>query len=104
MATKMGVREFRDSFTTIAREATEPVIVTNHDKIIGWFTPSNRPPRSVAEILGELKGVRRRVEARGVDVAARMKALGLEDDKLFDDPWVEAQPARRKRKAAKRAK
>jgi len=108
MATKMGVREFRDSFTTIAREATEPVIVTNHDKIIGWFTPSNRPPRSVPEILGELKAVRRRVEARGVDVAARMKALGLEDDKLFDDPWVEARPithaTKRKRKAGKRAK
>lgn len=102
MATKMGVREFRDSFTQIAREATEPVIVTNHDAVVGWFTPANRPQRSVAEIVGELKDIRRSVEARGIDVGARLKAMGIEDETLFADPWGEAQPSKRKRKAAGR--
>ena len=88
MATKMGVREFRDGFTTIARDAKEPVIVTNHDKVVGWFTPAKRSPRSVAEILDELSRIRREVEARGVDVAGRLKKLGLEDDELFDDPQL----------------
>jgi hypothetical protein len=98
MAKRLGIREFRDSFTTIAREATEPVIVTNHDKVVGWFTPASKPKRSIKEILATLDDVRRRAEARGIDVKARMKELGLEDDKLFEDPWVEARPKKAKRK------
>jgi hypothetical protein len=94
----MGIREFRNRFTKIARNATEPVLVTNHDKIVGWFTPAKRPPVSVKEMLATFRDVRRRTEARGVDVAARLKELGLEDDKLFEDPWNEARPRRRKRK------
>jgi hypothetical protein len=98
MTTKMGVREFRDNFTTIARDAREPVIVTNHDKIVGWFTPAKRPPRSVAEIIAELDGIRRGVEARGIDVAGRMRELGLEDETLFDDPVRDSRPAKSKAK------
>jgi hypothetical protein len=98
MPKRIGIREFRDSFTTIARNATEPVIVTNHEKVVGWFTPANGPKRSIKEILATLDDVRRRAEARGVDLKARMKELGLEDEKLFDDPWVEARPKRTKRK------
>jgi antitoxin (DNA-binding transcriptional repressor) of toxin-antitoxin stability system len=100
--TKMGVREFRDNFTTIAREAKAPVIVTNHDQVVGWFTPANKPQRSVSEILTALNDVRRSAEARGVNVAARLKALGIEDETLFADPWTEAQPLKRKSKAAPR--
>lgn len=98
MATKMGVREFRDSFTSIAREATEPVIVTNHEKVVGWFIPANRPMRSIREILAPLDDVRNRVEARGVEVGRRMKELGLEDEALFEDPWTEARPTKTKHK------
>jgi hypothetical protein len=98
MPKRLGIREFRDSFTTIAREATEPVIVTNHDKVVGWFTPASRPKRSIKEILSTLDDVRRRAEARGVDVHSRMKEMGLEDDTLFEDPWVEARPRGAKRK------
>lgn len=100
--TKMGVREFRDNFTTIAREAKAPVIVTNHDQVVGWFTPASKPQRSVSEILATLNDVRRSAEARGVNVAARLKALGIEDDTLFADPWNEAQAVKRKPKAAAR--
>lgn len=100
--TKMGVREFRDSFTTIVREAKAPVVITNHDEVVGWFTPANRPQRSVAEILAGLKDVRRSAEARGVDVAGRMKALGLEDEALHEDPWADARPEKLKRKPTPR--
>ncbi|MBP6011134.1 MAG: hypothetical protein KBA31_02805 [Alphaproteobacteria bacterium] len=102
MTARMGVREFRDNFTTIAREAKAPVIVTNHDAVIGWFTPANKPQRSVADILADLKHVRRSAEARGIDVAGRLKALGIEDDTLFVDPWAEARPAKREGKVATR--
>ncbi len=98
MSIRMGVKEFRDKFTTIARTAKEPVIVTSHDKIVGWFTPSNRPKPSVKDILANLDGIRRRMEARGINVAERLKALGLEDEEEFQDPWVEAQPAKKKRR------
>ena len=57
-------------------------------------------PLDLGEILDELKGIRRRVEARGIDVSGRLKALGIEDEILFDDPWTQAQPAASKRKAA----
>jgi hypothetical protein len=99
---KMGVREFRDNFTTIAREAKGPVVVTNHDTVVGWFTPANKPQRPVADILADLKDVRRSAEARGVDVAGRLKALGIEDEALFADPWSEARPGKRERKATTR--
>lgn len=104
MATKMGIREFRNGFTTIARKAKEPVIVTNYDKVVGWYTPANRPQRSVSEILDDLKAIRRRTEARGVDVTGRLKALGIEDDALFEDAWIEAQPNAGKPKASRRRK
>jgi hypothetical protein len=98
MAKKVGIREFRDNFTAIARKAREPVIVTNHDRIVGWFTPASRPRRSIKEILATLDDVRRSAEDSGIDVGARMKELGLEDDHLFEDPWVEARPAKAKGK------
>jgi hypothetical protein len=96
MATRMGVREFRDNFTIIARDATEPVIVTNHNKVVGWFTPAKREPSSIRDMIASLEGIRRRVEARGVNVAKRMNELGLEDDALFEDPWKKSRPKRKR--------
>jgi len=96
MASRMGVREFRDNFTTIAREASAPVIVTNHDRIVGWFTPANRAQRSVREVLSELKAVRRSAESRGVNVEERLKALSLDDASLFADAPAPARARSRK--------
>lgn len=80
MPNRIGVREFRDNFTTIVREATEPVVVTSHDSVVGWFMPAKRAPKTVREALATLEAVRRRAEARGVDVGGRLAALGLEED------------------------
>lgn len=99
MSKRMGVREFRENFTVIARDATEPVIVTSHDKVVGWFVPAKRPPPdAVREVFEKLDEIRRGVEARGVDVAGRMRELGLEDDEAFEDPWTQARLSRGKRK------
>lgn len=97
MATRLGVKEFRDNFTTIAREAKEPIIVTNHDRVIGYYTPANRePPGSnwAAELREMGQRMRADAEARGVDVAAVMKELGIEDDEIFDDPWTQGNPGK----------
>lgn len=58
--------------------------------------PSHKSKKAAKEILASLVEVRRAMEARGIDVAARLKALGLEDDEEFDDPWTQAQPHARK--------
>lgn len=92
MAKRMGVKEFREKFTAIARDAREPVIVTNHDKVVGYYTPANREPAQKMDweaFDAMARAARKRLEDRGIDVAARLKALGIEDDKPFDDPWFE---------------
>jgi|GEM_PF-453784 len=97
MAKKLGVKEFRDNFTTIAREAKEPIVVTNHDRVVGYYTPATREPPG-PEWFKEFRemGERARAdaEARGVDVAAVLKELGIEDDEVFDDPWTQGNPGK----------
>lgn len=95
---RMGIREFRDNLTTIVREAKEPIVITNHDEVVGWFTPAKREPPNWEETVRKLAEFRADAEARGVDVAGIMKELGLEDDELFDDPWTQAQPKKPRRK------
>jgi len=92
MAKRMGVKEFREKFTAIAREAREPVIVTNHGEVVGYYTPANRPPAKKMDweaFKTNARAARRELEERGIDVAARLKELGIEDDAPFDDPWFE---------------
>jgi hypothetical protein len=98
MGKRMGVKEFRDNFTTIAREAKAPIIVTSHDKVIGYYTPSNREPEDHASWFENFdrmaRAARAEAEARGVDVGARLRELGIEDDEFFEDPWVQANPGK----------
>ena len=97
MATRLGVKEFRDNFTTIAREAKEPIIVTNHDRVIGYYTPANREPGAddwLRKMEQAAAAIRANAEAKGVDVAAVLKSLGIEYDEPFDDPWTEGNPGK----------
>lgn len=97
MSTRIGVKEFRDNFTAIARDAKGPVIVTNHDRIIGYYTPANREPPDKAWFENFDRAARKAradAEARGVNVAAALKELGIEDDAPFDDPWTEGNPGK----------
>lgn len=95
MATRMGVKEFRDNFTAIARDAKAPVVVTNHDKVIGYYTPAKSDPTAGidwARFERRAAAARARLEARGIDVAAKLKRLGVEDDAPFDDAWTQGKP------------
>ncbi|MCC6920907.1 MAG: hypothetical protein IT548_17040 [Alphaproteobacteria bacterium] len=97
MANRMGVKEFRANFTIIAREAKAPIVVTNHDRVVGYYTPADKEPPgpdSFKRFVEAARRLRANTEARGIDVAARLKELGIEDDKPFDDPWAEGQPAK----------
>jgi len=97
MATRLGVKEFRDNFTTIAREAKEPIIITNHDRVIGYYTPTDTEP-GADEWLRQMEqaaaAVRADAEAKGVDVVAVLKSLGIEYDAPFEDPWTEGNPGK----------
>lgn len=97
MAARIGVKEFRNNFTTIAREAKEPVIVTSHDKVIGYYTPAKQAPPSkdwFERFDALARQMRADIEARGVDVAQKLKELGIEDDEAFEDPWVQGNPGK----------
>lgn len=73
------------------------VIVPNNDK-----TKCSIAAKSLAQVLGDLDDLRRGAEAKGVDVAARLKELGLEDDALFDNPLRQARPGERGAVGARR--
>jgi antitoxin (DNA-binding transcriptional repressor) of toxin-antitoxin stability system len=102
MAARMGVREFRENFTSIARDATEPIIVTNHDKVVGWFTPVKRDPKAVREALEKLDEIRARVEASGIDIDQRLKELGLDQESPHDEPDLRNARGKRSKPAKRR--
>ena len=85
MSMRIGVKEFRDRFTAIALQATAPVIVTDHDKVVGYYMPSYREPPSeedIAELCRISAEMRRGLEQRGVDVDTRLREAGLTDEDL----------------------
>jgi hypothetical protein len=97
MSTRIGIKQFRDNFTSIARDAQGPVIVTNHDRVVGYYTPANRAPpdKDWFEAFDRAaRKIRADAESRGVNVAAMLKELGIEGDKPFDDPWTEGNPGK----------
>ncbi len=92
MATRMGIKAFRDNFPAIARDARAVVIVTHHNAVVGYYTPTDRDPSvgiDWARFEQRAAGARRNLEARGVRVAQELAALGIEDDVPFDDPWAQ---------------
>jgi hypothetical protein len=105
MTVRMGVKEFRANFTTIARDAQTTVVVTSHDKIVGYYTPSRRDPDLPIDwdaLAADAQATRKKLERAGIDVAGRLKALGIEDDAPFEDPWTEGKPVRSAAKKKRR--
>lgn len=74
---KMGVKEFRDRITEVAR-GDRPVAVTNHGRTLGYFTPVRTADpdrlRAASEAIRRLQGDLR---TRGVDLEREMAALGM---------------------------
>jgi hypothetical protein len=81
MATRIGIKEFRDNFTKIAREATGPVYVTNQNKIVGTYTPKRHDPEALRRLMETID-----IKASGVDVPAVMRKLGMTEDGEPIDP------------------
>jgi hypothetical protein len=83
MATRIGIKEFRDNFTKIAREATGPVHVTNQNKIVGTYTPAVLFPKPTAQSIKALNtaidAIQADLAARGVDVAAKLRDIGINE-------------------------
>ncbi len=78
---RMGVKEFRDRFSAIARDGRETVVVTSHNKVVGWYTPARgaATPEDRKARDKELAAFRKRLAARGVDIVGARRDLDLED-------------------------
>ncbi|TKD52984.1 hypothetical protein [Sphingomonas baiyangensis] len=76
---KMGIKEFRERFSEIARGA-EPVEITNHGRIVGTFTPRLRDPERMREAVAAIRRWQEDMKGKGVDLEVDLAALGL-------DPW-----------------
>ncbi len=83
MATRIGIKEFRDNFTKIAREATGPLVVTNQNKVIGTYTPAVHFPKpttqSIKAMDDAVDAIQADLAARGVDVAAVLREIGINE-------------------------
>ncbi len=80
MIQTLGIREFRDNFTRIAREGGEPVIVKNHNRVVGWYTPA-RIGRTERDAAWErLQASKAAWIADGFDPEAALASLGMDLD------------------------
>ena len=75
---KMGIKEFRERLSEVV-QIGEPVIVTNHGKVLGTFAPLRpRDPDIVREAAEAIRTAQEKLKANGVDLDAEMAALGLD--------------------------
>jgi hypothetical protein len=86
MATRIGIKELRDNFTKIAREATGPVYVTNQNKIVGTYTPKRQDPDALRRLMETIDKMRAEIKVSGIDVFAVMHELGMTEDGEPIDP------------------
>ena len=80
MTQTLGIREFRDNFTRIAREGGPPIIVKNHNRVVGTYTPV-RPDKAAREAaFARLDAMHAELMASGFDAEAAMASLGMDLD------------------------
>ena len=79
MSHMLGIREFRDNFTRIAREGGDPVVVKNHKQVVGWYVPVKRPtPEAIERTITGLEAVQAEWRAQGRDLDADLASLGMD--------------------------
>jgi antitoxin (DNA-binding transcriptional repressor) of toxin-antitoxin stability system len=83
--TKMGIKEFRERLTEVAH-GTELISVTNHGRIVGFFTPLRRDPERAREAVAEIGRAQDELRARGVDLEAILRDMGLD---AWGEPLVD---------------
>ena len=80
MPQTLGIREFRDNFTRIAREGGEPVIVRKHDRVVGIYTPVQRDKATRDAAYALLDAIQEKWRAERFDADAALASLGKNPD------------------------
>ena len=76
----MGIKEFRERFSEIVRKG-EPVLVTNHGKVVGTFAPLRpKDPERVRQAAESIRHWQEEMKAKGVDLEAALAAEGIAPD------------------------
>jgi antitoxin (DNA-binding transcriptional repressor) of toxin-antitoxin stability system len=79
---KMGIKEFRERLSEVVQKG-EPVVVTNHGKIVGTFAPIPRKdPERARRAAESIRRWQQDMRAKGVDLEGVLADMGL-------DPWGE---------------
>lgn len=77
---RMGIKEFRERLSEVMQSA-QGVVVTNHGKVVGIFTPLRpKDPERVRAAAESIQRWQKEMRAKGVDFDAELAAMGL-------DPW-----------------
>lgn len=77
---KMGIKEFRERLSEVVRMG-EPVIVTNHGKVLGTFSPLRpKDPEKVRQAAESIRRWQEEMKAKGVDLQAELAAMGIAPD------------------------
>ena len=84
---KMGIKEFRERLSEIVRKG-EPVVITNHGKVVGTFAPLRpKDPERVHQAAESIRRWQEEMKAKGVDLEAALAAEGIAPDGTpLDDP------------------
>jgi len=74
---KMGIKEFRERLSEVAQRG-EPVVVTNHGRVLGTFTPFRpKNPERVRRAGESIRRWQESMRAKGVDFEAELTKMGV---------------------------
>jgi len=77
---KMGIKEFRERLSEVV-QIGEPVVVTNHGKVLGTFAPLRpKDPTRVRQAAESIRRWQDEMRANGVDLEAELAAMGISPD------------------------
>lgn len=77
---KIGIKEFRDRLREVT-DIGEPVMVTNHGRVVATYLPHQRPSLAEARrAAAEVKAWQEEARAAGIDLDAMLADMDM-------DPW-----------------
>lgn len=76
---KMGVREFRERLSEVAR-GSDPVAITSNSRQLGVYYPEGTRLTGQAAWLVGIESAQAEAAGRGVDLDERLRSIGLTPD------------------------
>lgn len=77
---KMGIKEFRERLSEVVRSG-EPIVVTNHGKVLGTFAPLRpKDPERVRAAAESIRRWQEEMKTKGIDLEAELAAMGVSPD------------------------